>query len=476
MLRRCVAPGTASSTSRCPTPHASRSCPPSGVHASVQPAFDAWWGGPRGMYAERVGAARAPGDEPVRPPRGRGRPARPGLGLAGDAVRPLGRDPGLRLPPGAGPPASARAPPSWHTPAERGALPGSTTTGVLAPGAPATLRGLGRRANWSSRPPTPGSRHGARTRDRAPRACRTSRRATTCRTCLRTVVSGRTVFALSDPVSRPGLPIRSSGANTRTWPAVARCTGQRSAPARCCRTGSAPSHGRRRSWPRCPGGRAGRRRRPCRWSPKSATMWSRLSHGGLRILSGCRPSARASVPDPVGVEEGQPEAAPREAVGTHQALPVLAAGRRRTGPRGRRVRSVSCPQFCANSAGTGADVVHRPARSAVLAVIALCHRRITVQTANLTECLHVKHPVLELDPQVVRTARRLARKAGAPVVKLARTHTTVSVERALLRMSGLSGADAERVPWVNHLARRRPRRRRDRARGRAARVGRPAAR
>ena len=61
------------------------------------------------------------------------------------------------------------------------------------------------------------------------------------------------------------------------------------------------------------------------------------------------------------------------------------------------------------------------------------------------------HPVLELDPHVVRTARRLAKKAGAPVVTLARTHTTVSVERALLRLAGLAGADAERVPWVNHL-------------------------
>ncbi|KQX66514.1 lysine 5,6-aminomutase subunit alpha [Angustibacter sp. Root456] len=61
------------------------------------------------------------------------------------------------------------------------------------------------------------------------------------------------------------------------------------------------------------------------------------------------------------------------------------------------------------------------------------------------------HPVLELDPQVVRAARRLAKKAGAPVVKLARTHTTVSVERAMLRLAGLAGADAERVPWVNHL-------------------------
>jgi beta-lysine 5,6-aminomutase alpha subunit len=51
-------------------------------------------------------------------------------------------------------------------------------------------------------------------------------------------------------------------------------------------------------------------------------------------------------------------------------------------------------------------------------------------------------PVLELDPATVRTARRLARRAAAPVVRLARTHTTVSVERATLRLAG---------PWVNHL-------------------------
>src|ERR687889_1729156 len=60
-------------------------------------------------------------------------------------------------------------------------------------------------------------------------------------------------------------------------------------------------------------------------------------------------------------------------------------------------------------------------------------------------------PVLALDPEAVRTARRLAARAGEPVVRLARTHTTVSVERALLRLAGLSGADVERVPWVNHL-------------------------
>ncbi len=58
---------------------------------------------------------------------------------------------------------------------------------------------------------------------------------------------------------------------------------------------------------------------------------------------------------------------------------------------------------------------------------------------------------LELGPAVVRRARSLARKAGAPVVQLARTHSTVSVERAALRLAGLSGADHERVPWVNRL-------------------------
>src|SRR5438270_13547715 len=58
---------------------------------------------------------------------------------------------------------------------------------------------------------------------------------------------------------------------------------------------------------------------------------------------------------------------------------------------------------------------------------------------------------LELDPALVRRARRLAAKAAAPVVQLARTHTTTSVERAVLRLAGLTGADAEGIPWVNRL-------------------------
>ena len=58
---------------------------------------------------------------------------------------------------------------------------------------------------------------------------------------------------------------------------------------------------------------------------------------------------------------------------------------------------------------------------------------------------------LELDPAVVRRARTLARQAGRPIVALARTHTTVSVERAVLRLAGLTGADPDGIPWVNRL-------------------------
>jgi beta-lysine 5,6-aminomutase alpha subunit len=60
-------------------------------------------------------------------------------------------------------------------------------------------------------------------------------------------------------------------------------------------------------------------------------------------------------------------------------------------------------------------------------------------------------PHVDLDPDSVRKARSLARKAGGPIVRLAKRHTTVSVERATLRLAGLSGADAEGTPWVNRL-------------------------
>jgi beta-lysine 5,6-aminomutase alpha subunit len=59
---------------------------------------------------------------------------------------------------------------------------------------------------------------------------------------------------------------------------------------------------------------------------------------------------------------------------------------------------------------------------------------------------------LGLDPDAVRRARELAARVGQPIVDLARAHTTVSVERATLRLAGLRGADPDGTPWVNRLA------------------------
>ena len=59
---------------------------------------------------------------------------------------------------------------------------------------------------------------------------------------------------------------------------------------------------------------------------------------------------------------------------------------------------------------------------------------------------------LNLDPASVLLARELARRVGEPVSQLARTHTTVSVERAVLRLGGLDGAGPDGVPWVNQLS------------------------
>ncbi|HZE39252.1 MAG TPA: lysine 5,6-aminomutase subunit alpha [Stackebrandtia sp.] len=58
---------------------------------------------------------------------------------------------------------------------------------------------------------------------------------------------------------------------------------------------------------------------------------------------------------------------------------------------------------------------------------------------------------LPLDDATIDRARGLARRAGQPVVDIAQSHTTVAVERAMLRLAGLEGADAEGIPWVNRL-------------------------
>ncbi len=58
---------------------------------------------------------------------------------------------------------------------------------------------------------------------------------------------------------------------------------------------------------------------------------------------------------------------------------------------------------------------------------------------------------LALDATTTRKARSLARKVGRPIVRLAEQHTTVSVERATLRLGGITGADPDGTPWVNRL-------------------------
>ena len=60
-------------------------------------------------------------------------------------------------------------------------------------------------------------------------------------------------------------------------------------------------------------------------------------------------------------------------------------------------------------------------------------------------------PKLDLDAALVARARNLAAQAGGPVVDLARSHTTVAVERATLRLAGIEGADPDGIPWVNRL-------------------------
>ena len=59
---------------------------------------------------------------------------------------------------------------------------------------------------------------------------------------------------------------------------------------------------------------------------------------------------------------------------------------------------------------------------------------------------------LALDPATVHQARALAARVGEPIVRMATEHTTVSVERATLRLAGLGGADADGTPWANRLA------------------------
>ncbi len=65
--------------------------------------------------------------------------------------------------------------------------------------------------------------------------------------------------------------------------------------------------------------------------------------------------------------------------------------------------------------------------------------------------MQARTPKLTIDPRVVAEARQLASQAGQPIVEMALSHTTVSIERAVLRLAGLAGADAEGMPLANRV-------------------------
>src|SRR5436305_9123047 len=56
---------------------------------------------------------------------------------------------------------------------------------------------------------------------------------------------------------------------------------------------------------------------------------------------------------------------------------------------------------------------------------------------------------LPIDPGVVDECRRLAAEIAEGVHRLIDAHTTVSIERTVLRAFGIDGADAEGQPLVN---------------------------
>ncbi len=156
-----------------------------GVTASVQPAFDAAWGGPSGMYAERLGPQRALAMNPLADLHRAGVPLALGSDCpvtpfdpwAGVAAAVGHHNPAQRLDPAAA--VAAHTAGGWRA-------AGRDRGGALVPGAPASL------AVWDV---TARNADDAKADDAADTGGLPDLRPGAARPrCLRTVVGGRTVF------------------------------------------------------------------------------------------------------------------------------------------------------------------------------------------------------------------------------------------------------------------------------------------
>lgn len=153
------------------TPEAVAAFAELGLTASVQPAFDALWGGEDGMYARRLGRERASGLNPFAALLRAGVP----LAFGSDSpVTPSTRGARSARPPSTAPPgtASPYAPPSPRTPAAAGGRSAGTTRESWCPAPPRTTP-CGAPTNSSCRPPTTGSPAGPPTLAPAPPVCPT---------------------------------------------------------------------------------------------------------------------------------------------------------------------------------------------------------------------------------------------------------------------------------------------------------------
>lgn len=165
-----------------------------GLTASVQPAFDATWGGPDGMYAERLGADRASTLNPFAALAAAGVPLALGSDSPVTAVDPWGALRAATHPSNPRHALSPRAALNAHTRGGwRAALADGDGSGVLAPGSPATYAVFAAGSLGVDAPDERLSRWSTDERSGVPGLPDLAPGAPLPR-CLRTVVRGRQLF------------------------------------------------------------------------------------------------------------------------------------------------------------------------------------------------------------------------------------------------------------------------------------------